>query len=552
MSDDRKADVAKKLNIPEDKVSEQVIPVTPEIREQLKAGTLQVAPGKGSQPLPMGTGNPEVIARNFQKKIDASRRQQQRVASAANRISAPVTADDAKAAMEKSKKHPKRKTSQFVKRHGRLKRMVLTQRPAGAPSILQECEAPIKLMISQHQSPGDLIMLSAAVRDLHKTYPGLFQTCMRTPCAQLWENNPHHTPLSDKDPAAMWLAAEYPLINTSNQGQHHFIHGFRLDLERKLGLKINPGAMKGDIHLSIQERSWFSQVHEILGKDVPFWIIDAGTKTDYTNKQWEIARYQAVVDALPEVTFVQIGARQHKHEELKGDNLINLVGKTNIRQFVRLMYHAAGVITPVSFPMHLAAAVQMHPRYKRKERPCIVIAGGREPAMWEAYSNHQFLHTCGMLPCCASGGCWAARIKPLGDGNDKDYLNLCKRPVKSESGQIVPKCMDMIQVDDVVKKVHMYNDAYDFSSEDPKLWKMVPFPPLKEVEDLKAKYRDKAPEHVDKQLKAREAKVSAASQSISQKEEVKQVTGVVEVPKKTRRRRKSKPLTTDTKGTKKK
>ncbi|MCJ8331829.1 MAG: ADP-heptose--LPS heptosyltransferase, partial [Lentisphaeria bacterium] len=259
---------------------------------------------------------------------------------------------------------------------------------------------PIKLLIKCYQSPGDILLLSAAIRDLHISYPNKFITDVRTPCVNIFENSPYITALDDDDPDCILLDAGYPLIHQSNQGSHHFIHGFRMDLEEKLGIPIKAGDMKGDIHLTDTEKGWISQIKEIEGNDIPFWIIDAGSKSDYTAKQWEIARFQELVYQLPEITFVQIGSPEHRHPQLFGDNLINLIGQTDLRQFIRLMYWAAGVITPVSFPMHLAAAVEVHPMYKRKSRPCIVIAGGREPSHWEAYPNHAYLHSCGKLSCC--------------------------------------------------------------------------------------------------------------------------------------------------------
>jgi hypothetical protein len=69
--------------------------------------------------------------------------------------------------------------------------------------------------------------------------------------------------------------------------------------------------------------------------------------------------------------------------------------------------------------MHLAAAVETRP-IAHPSRPCIVVAGGRESPNWEAYPTHQFLHTVGVLPCCATGGCWRSRTLPLGDGDEND------------------------------------------------------------------------------------------------------------------------------------
>ena len=47
-----------------------------------------------------------------------------------------------------------------------------------------------RLILRNFQSPGDIVMLTAAVRDLHLTYPGEFVTDVRTSCPELWESNP--------------------------------------------------------------------------------------------------------------------------------------------------------------------------------------------------------------------------------------------------------------------------------------------------------------------------------------------------------------------------
>lgn len=38
-----------------------------------------------------------------------------------------------------------------------------------------------KLILKNHQSPGDVMMLTAAVRDLHACQPGKFLTDVRMP-----------------------------------------------------------------------------------------------------------------------------------------------------------------------------------------------------------------------------------------------------------------------------------------------------------------------------------------------------------------------------------
>jgi len=317
-----------------------------------------------------------------------------------------------------------------------------------------------KLILTHHLSPGDVLMLTAAIRDLHENYPDQFITDVRTSCGELWENNPFITPLDENDPDVEVMKCQYELVHHSNQGSHHFIHGFVDFLNDALDLKIKPGKFKAEIYLSNDEKCWLSQIYEENKKDIPYWLVNAGTKSDYTAKGWGLHNYQAVVDALPDITFVQVGAGDHRHKDLTGKNVINLVGKTEMRQYIRLFYHAAGVLTGVSLPMHLAAAVPMKPCYFRANRPCIVMAGGREPSVWEAYTNHAYMHTCGMMDCCDDGGCWKSRAYPIGDGDDKDK-DLCERTV-IRGGVKIPKCMDMITPEAVVQKIDDYLSTYDY------------------------------------------------------------------------------------------
>ncbi len=52
-----------------------------------------------------------------------------------------------------------------------------------------------KLILRNFQSPGDILMLTAAVRDLHRCHPRQYVIDVRSPCPDLWLNNPYLTPL---------------------------------------------------------------------------------------------------------------------------------------------------------------------------------------------------------------------------------------------------------------------------------------------------------------------------------------------------------------------
>lgn len=319
-----------------------------------------------------------------------------------------------------------------------------------------------KLVLQNYQSPGDLIMLLHTIVSLHNTYPGKYITDARTSVPDIFKYNPLITkiPLDAED--ALMIDMHYPQIHQSNNKPFRFITAFTAYLEDKIGLPIKPANFSGFLHISDKEKTWYSAVHEKLGRDVPYWVINAGHKYDYTAKAWSFTKYQELVARFPDVWFVQVGSTEHNHPELTGDNVINMVGQTNVRQLIRLVYNCFGVISAVSFPMHLAYAVPPHPRFNRKSRANITIAGGREPPHWEEGPNHHYLHTCGMLPCCDNGGCWKSRIVPLNDGAKERDESLCVSPVELPSGQWIGKCMELITVDDVANLVQRYMDNLEY------------------------------------------------------------------------------------------
>lgn len=324
-------------------------------------------------------------------------------------------------------------------------------------------QAPQELILSSDLSPGDIVVMTAAVRELHRQHPGRFVTGVRTPCPAIWENNPYITPIGDDNRRARHIAMHYDGgrgnvawadINRCNQHPAHFISGYCEHLGNALGLPpLRPLQFKGDIHLSPLEKSWISQVDEITGRPTPFWIVNAGGKNDYTCKIWPRESFQEVVDHFRgRLTFVQVGEAGHLHPVL--DGVIDLRGKTDLRQLVRLTYHSRGVLCGVTLLMHLAAAVESPP-WVGGLRPCVVLGGGREPVHWEAYPGHQFLHTIGALPCCAWGGCWRSRAVPLGDGSVNDK-SLCERPIDG-----YPECMRMITPENVIEAIELYQKGYD-------------------------------------------------------------------------------------------
>jgi ADP-heptose:LPS heptosyltransferase len=295
------------------------------------------------------------------------------------------------------------------------------------PKIKIQDGESVKVLFRQFQSPGDILTLTAGIRDLKKAYPHV-QICMETSCGEIWENNPYLTKFP-KGEADMNIRLEYPLVHKSNDSAKHFIHGFKEDIEAKLGVKFDISKFSCDLHLSPNELGWINQVEEKFGHKGKFWLINAGSKSDFPLKQWDPSRWQEVVDRLKhKITFVQVGSKEHNHEPL--DGVLSLLGETDLRQLIRLSYHCEGALTHVSMLLHMMSAWG---------KPCVCVAGGRESAHWEAYNDTIYLDTVGQLMCCLHGACW--KSKP------DDCPNMMGK---------YPKCMNLITVDDVVNSIERY------------------------------------------------------------------------------------------------
>jgi ADP-heptose:LPS heptosyltransferase len=309
-------------------------------------------------------------------------------------------------------------------------------------------------------APGDVTVFTAFIRDFKLAFPQ-YEVDVRTNFPELFENNPHITPISDKAPghnAFRFTHDDYRwLLRLAKSGEAlHFVRGFHAIYEKKTKIAVPCTLPRPDIHLAAKEKQPL-----VSGR---YWIVVPGGKTDMTTKIVATSTYQAVVDQLRPLgfQFVQIGAVTSRHIQPRLSGVLDLVGQTTLRDLVRLIYGAEGVICGLTLPMHLAAAL---------ERPCVVLAGGRETPAFEHYADswrgfgntcasvtvpHVFLHTIGKLHCCKRLACWRDRVVPLKTAKDPSRnARLCQLPTKI-GGQIVPRCLTLITPTDIVSAVMSY------------------------------------------------------------------------------------------------
>jgi len=273
-------------------------------------------------------------------------------------------------------------------------------------------------ILKNHQCPGDILMLSACIRDIKTWYPH-FSIDIETSCDSIFDNSPYITKLDNSDPSVRLLDMQYEIIHQSNQDMNkHFIHGFIQDFNERTGNSVKLTQFKPDLHLSEDEKKpVFNNQPE------KFIVLNAGGKTDYTTKWWWKEAWTEVINLCPEINFIQIGKSDKKdtgagkatHSLIELPNVLNKLNKTSFREVIRLVYQSVGTLSVVTSIMHIAAAFN--------KRAC-VIAGGHEPWWWEKYPNHDYFHSIGALDCCRLGGCWKKDCENKSDAGKQKCLEL--------------------------------------------------------------------------------------------------------------------------------
>ena len=282
-----------------------------------------------------------------------------------------------------------------------------------------------KLILHHGLDIGDTAMLTIAVRDLHLAHPGQYQTDVRTRWPDLWLHNPYITPMEEDE--GEHLDIGYPLIQ--NAGSQSFSDAFRLDLADQLGIEIPWTSMDVDIYLIDQEKedNIVEREFSYRGK---FWVLNASHKADAVLKAYPF--WQEVVDLLKnKIQIIQVGTADDPHPEL--ENVFSLIGKTSLRDLLKLIYWSEGTIGPISLQFVLATAWG---------RPSVIIAGGKEPPRWQMYNYHRYLSVCGCLRCATGNGCWTAKYED------------CQNRVGG-----VPRCFAMISPEEVARNVLLYYEG---------------------------------------------------------------------------------------------
>jgi len=296
-----------------------------------------------------------------------------------------------------------------------------------------------KIKLVSNQQIGDCIKTTTVAKALHEQYPGyIIEPVMSHPC--VYDNNPYvqqylDSPTvfnaseekedkfvtivcrqDDRDEDGKEVKNKYS-IHKLKENQATFTQGLFGYINAKYGLDLKITQEEPDLHLSEEEDLPIPELPE------NYWVVNTGSEYKNTRKQYPRKYWEKIFEALPDVTFVQNGLTKDNHQPFpKHKNVINGLDKYNIRQTMRMIKYATGVISPISWNMHCAAAFK---------KPCIALAGGGEDISWEnyKYEGFNYLHTIGSFDCCRAGGCWKDKCDHLEADGTQECMEIIKPEV---------------------------------------------------------------------------------------------------------------------------
>jgi ADP-heptose:LPS heptosyltransferase len=298
---------------------------------------------------------------------------------------------------------------------------------------------PEKIILTQIQSVGDWLVVTSAIESLHLQFPGRYITDYHCRSPELIANNPYITKLSPGEGRVIQM--QNPSVHRSHVVGIHYLDTFCDYLGEQLGIPLKLQVSKPGIYLSENEKR--------LPKLENTWLINAGYKRDCQAKWWGTENYQNVVNNHKKAWFIQVGDGNGVHPRLKGENVIDMVNKTSIRELIRLASQCVGGIGGVTFLQHVFAGLDLP----------YVCLNLREPSWFTAYPRQTMLSTQGRMECNKHRACWACDVNEEKTGNNPCKLPMVtfKVPMTNVVDEAKPRCATMFDYKDVIKAMSSYN-----------------------------------------------------------------------------------------------
>ena len=137
----------------------------------------------------------------------------------------------------------------------------------------------MSLLLEHRRAAGDILMMTCAVRDLHRAFPGKYQTGVTTSAMSIWQGNPD---ISQVRQSPLLKLSYGAAVKQSNQRAGHFAGAFNEDLGTHLHMSIPLTDLRGCLFLSDKEKD-----PALRSIKEPYWVIAPGGKSDFSAKIWD-------------------------------------------------------------------------------------------------------------------------------------------------------------------------------------------------------------------------------------------------------------------------
>lgn len=285
---------------------------------------------------------------------------------------------------------------------------------------------------------GDTVSVSALVRDLYAAFPGVGISVAGTSAEEIFRYDYRVKWKLPPDRVFVPLTHKPTLDRSYSDPTARYIYACHDAFEAATGITVPRGEPRPSLILSPKESQ-----HPV---DNPYFVVCSGVKQDLPIKMWPHEYFEEVVRRVGG-RWIQVGgltSGRLQHHQVAIAKAENKIGRTTIRELMRIVAHADAVVCLVSLPMLLASAFGVK---------CVVPAGGREnPSLFEGLGV-DYMETMNRLPCSVGGGCGVFAAVPAHTDSAFPDNWLCKDPVETASGEYVGKCMRLITPDDVIARL---------------------------------------------------------------------------------------------------
>lgn len=223
----------------------------------------------------------------------------------------------------------------------------------------------IVIIYRQGHAYGEQLYMSSLVNKIKLNK----KIILLTTCVDLFRNNPDISILIDINKNNFFIKIIVSILNKiqgtniilfypfkyqhfNNKNYLNFNpknkHVIEINSERSK-VKFNKNDIKNFFYFSKKEEIELSNKYSYLKN---FKLIQSETKDSFTNnKNWDTKKLQEIINFFPKNQWVQIGLE----DDYKFENVINLTGKTSIRDLAFLIKKAEYIICLEGFFAHLSS-----------------------------------------------------------------------------------------------------------------------------------------------------------------------------------------------------